>query len=223
MATGGVTATNAFGPAITATGSNEQTAIMATGGVTATNAFGPAITATGSSVEPSILATWGAIFDAPSITAGNHIATVTPETQAITTAAGEVPPSSSETRYYFAIPDGATLTGVAVWINSLSGTHTGSWPVSELAVATIVRWQINGGVALAVTGGSTTIDPAGNLAASNAGRAIPFMITGEPVFNRGSTLYYVLFGQENGVGSLPETITGIVVYYKPSRLSPAPV
>jgi hypothetical protein len=37
------------------------------------------------------------------------------------------------------------------------------------------------------------------------------------------TLYQVLFGQENGSGSLPETITGIVVYYTPSRLSPAPV
>ncbi len=159
-------------------------------------------------------------FDALIITPGHHVATVTPEAQAITTAAGAVPPSSSRSSYYFALPDGATLTGVEVWINSLSGSHT-SWPVPGLANATFFRWTINGG-ATAVIGGGTFFDPAVNLAASNAGRAIACTITGEPAFNRATTLYQVLYGQEAGSGSSPETITGIVVNYTPSQLSPAP-
>ncbi len=218
-ATGGVTATNTSGPAITATGSGMSPAILATA-----NGIAPAIEAVSNTAAAAISATGGEIFDALSITAGNHIATVTQEAQAITTAAGTVPPSPSTTTYAFAIPDGATLTGVAVWINCLSGTHT-SWPVNGgegLAHATIVRWTINGGVTTAITGGSEAYDPALNLAASNAGRAIPFTITNEPAFNRATTLYQVYYGQEYGSGAVLETITGIVVYYTPSRLSPAP-
>ncbi len=218
------------GTAIAATGYNGGTAIAATGGgalgsaaviVTGTGEA-DGIQTTGSSSGTGITATGGEIFDALSITTGNHVATVTPETQAITTATGAVPASPSATNYYFAIPDGATLTGVKIWINCFSGTHT-SWPVDGPAAAAILRWTINGGVQTNITGGASLFDPAANLAASNAGRAIAFTITGEPAFNRATTLYQVIYSQEAGSGSLPETITGIVVSYTPSKLSPAPV